>query len=68
MSFVVAPPPPQQRMHFMDAMEEESIDYSREPDGYYIYLRDGQWETWERIRQRFQLDVVDDDPAMIVDV
>ena len=55
-------------MYFMDAMEEEGIDYSREPDGYYVYLRDGQSEAWERIRQRFQLDVVDEDPAMTVDI
>ena len=68
MSFVVAPPPHQQRMQFMDAMEEEGIDYSREPDGYYVYLRDGQTEAWDRIRQRFQLDVVDEDPAMAVDI
>ena len=68
MSFVVAPPPHQQRMDFMDAMEEEGIDYSREPDGFYIYLRDGQWETWERIRVAFGIDVVDEDPAMIVDI
>jgi hypothetical protein len=68
MSFVVAPPPPQQRMHFMDALEEERIDYTREPDGYYIYLRESQWEAWESIRLRFQAEVVDEDPAMMVDV
>ena len=67
MSFVVSPPPPQQRMHFMDALEEEGIDYSREPDGYYIYLRDGQQEAWERIRVRFEAEVLDEDPAMVVD-
>jgi hypothetical protein len=55
-------------MHFMDAMEEERIDYSREPDGYYIYLREGQWEAWESIRLRFQAEVVDEDPAMTVDI
>ena len=68
MSFVVAPPPPQQRMHFMDALEEERIDYTREPDGYYIYLRESQREAWESIRLRFQAEVVDEDPAMMVDV
>ena len=68
MSFVVAPPPSQSRMRFMDTLEEEGIDYSRESDGYYIYLREGQWETWERIRVRFQVEVVDEDPAMTVDI
>ena len=68
MSFVVAPPPPRERMLFMDAMEEAGIDYSREPDGYYVYLRDGQSEAWERIRLEFQAEVVDEDPAMVVDV
>ena len=55
-------------MRFMDTLEEEGIDYSRESDGYYIYLREGQWETWERIRVRFQVEVVDEDPAMTVDI
>ena len=55
-------------MRFMDAMEEAGIDYSREPDGYYIYLRDGQWEAWERIRLQFEAEVVDEDPAMVVDI
>ena len=54
-------------MGFMDALEEEGIDYSREPDGYYIYLRDGQREAWERIRVEFQAEVVDEDPAMVAD-
>lgn len=66
-TFLVAPPPHQQRMGFMDALEETGISYSREPDGYYIYLRPGQRETMELLCHRFQAQIVEEDPAIILD-
>ena len=65
-TYLVQPPPPQQRMAFMDALEAASLDYDRQPDGYYVYLRSSQQEAWERIRQRFHL-AVEEDPPDILD-
>ena len=66
-TFLVAPPPPQHRMHFMDALEAAGIDYSREPDGYYIYLRQGQQEVLERVCHEFQAEMVEENPASMLD-
>ena len=67
-TFLVAPPLPTQRMSFMDALEEAGIDYTREPDGYYIYLRSGQRETLDLICNRFEAPIVEEDPATIMDI
>ena len=59
------PLPPQQRMGFMDALEEAGIAYSREPDGYVVYLKDGQQEAWRDIQQRFRARIAEEDPPLI---
>ena len=66
-TYLVVPPPPQQRMQFMDALEAAGIDYSREREGYFIYLREGQQEVWERVRHRFQAEVAEEDPPTLSD-
>jgi hypothetical protein len=64
-TYLVDPPQYQQRMAFMDALEEAGISYQREPDGYIIYLRDHQREAWERIRREFRAHVLEEDPPLI---
>ena len=65
-TFLVEPPPHQERMDFMDALEDAGIDYSREPDGYYVYLREGQQYSLEEICRQFHAQIVEEDPATIV--
>jgi len=67
-TFIVEPPPHQERMHFMDALEKAGLDYAREPDGYYIYLREGQQAALEEICSRFHAAIAGEDPAMLVDI
>lgn len=67
-TFLVAPPPPQLRMQFMDALEDAGIDYSRDPEGYYVYLRESQQEVWQGVRRRFQVEIVEEDPATLRDL
>ena len=64
-TYLSCPLPPQQRMGFMDALEEAGIAYSREPDGYVVYLKDGQQEAWRDIQQRFRARVAEEDPPLI---
>jgi len=52
-------------MALMDALEDAGIDYTREPEGYVIYLRDSQTEVWESLYVRFNLSVVEEDPPFI---
>ena len=66
-TFLVDPPPYQERMAFMDALEDAGIDYAREPDGYYVYLREGQQSVLGEICDQFHAQVVEEDPATIVD-
>lgn len=63
-TYLVTPPPPQQRMSFMDALESAGIDYERQPDGYFVYLREGQGEVWEQLCQRFHLIVEEAPPSL----
>jgi hypothetical protein len=51
-------------MAFMDALEAASIDYDRQPEGYFIYLREQQQEAWQRIRQQFRLQVEAEPPSL----
>ena len=53
-------------MHFMDALEDAGIDYSRDPDGYYVYLRDGQQSILGEICHQFHAQVVEEDPTTIM--
>ena len=67
-TFLVEPPPHQERMHFMDALEDAGIDYAREPDGYFIYLKAGQQAVLEEICRQFHAEMVEEDPATMVDL
>ena len=66
-SYLVVPPPFQQRMAFMDALEEAGIDYSREREGYFIFLRQGQEETWEGICRQFETEFSEEEPTSEMD-
>lgn len=61
-TIVVTPPEPGVRMAFMDAMETEGIDYDRHTDGYWIYLRESQTDTWHLLVSKFKLKIEDTDP------
>ena len=50
----------------MDALEDAGIDYSRDPDGYYVYLRDGQQSILGEICHQFHAQVVEEDPTTIM--
>ena len=52
----------------MDALEDAGIDYAREPEGYFIYLREGQQAVLEEICRKFHAEIVEEDPATIVDL
>ncbi len=65
-TYLAAPPPSQQRMAFMDAMDAAGVDYDRQPDGYFIYLKPGQEEAWAHIRAHFRL-VIEEEPASDVE-
>ncbi len=67
-TFLVAPPPHQERMHLMDPLEDAGIDYAREPEGYFIYLREGQKAVLEEICRKFHAEIVEEDPAIIMDL
>ncbi|GEM_PF-1002067 len=64
-TYLAQPPPPPQRMALMDALEAAGIDYDRQPAGYFIYLREGQLEAWERVRKEFSLQIEEDDPSIL---
>jgi len=51
----------------MDSLEEAGIDYSRESDGYYIYLRIGQEDLLEGICFRFEALIVAENPINAID-
>ena len=64
-TYLVKPPPYELRMAFMDALEESGIDYSREAEGYLLYLKDGQLSMWERISESCRAEVLEEDPPML---
>ena len=64
-TYLVKPPPFDQRMAFMDALEDAAIDYSRETEGYLVYLRESQREQWQRIAARHCAAVLEKDPPML---
>ena len=66
-TFLVNPPPYHNRMQFMDLLEETGIDYSREKDGYYVYLRSGQEDLLRSICSRVAAQVVAENPINAID-
>jgi hypothetical protein len=63
-TIVVTPPAPNLRMAFMDAMEDNGVDYDRQTDGYWIYLRESQTDLWEQLVSKFSLKIEDTDPPV----
>jgi len=51
-------------MAFMDAMEDNGVDYDRQTDGYWIYLRESQTDLWEQLVSKFSLKIEDTDPPV----
>lgn len=51
----------------MDLLEETGIDYSREKDGYYVYLRSGQEDLLRSICSRVEAQVVAENPINAID-
>ena len=54
-------------MQFMDSLEESGIDYSREPDGYYVYLRIGQEDLLQKICSSLEAVIVTENPINAID-
>ncbi len=52
-------------MAFMDALEASGIDYSRESEGYLVYLKDEQRAAWQRISESCRAEVLEEDPPML---
>jgi hypothetical protein len=63
-TIVVTPPAPNLRMAFMDAMEDNGVEYERQTDGYWIYLRESQTDLWEQLVSKFSLKIEDTDPPV----
>ena len=63
-TYLVAPPPFQRRMAFMDALEAAGIDYHRDREEYIVYLKDRQLQAFDLIHREFELAVFEDDPMM----
>ena len=64
-TYLVKPPPFELRMAFMDALEASGIDYSRESEGYLVYLKDDQRAAWQRISESCRAVVLEEDPPML---
>ena len=67
-TFLVDPPPFDERVFFMDALDQAGIEYAREPDGYFMFLKEGQEYTLRAICCRFHAEIVQEDPPMLVDL
>lgn len=67
-TFLVDPPPFEERVSFMDALERAGIDYAREPEGYFVFLRQGQGPTLHDICCKFHAKIVQDNSSMLIDL
>lgn len=63
-TLLVQPPELHLRMAFMDALEDAGVEYERIPDGYVVFLRDGQTDKWEEIRARFSIPNPETNPPL----
>lgn len=61
---LIHPPELHLRMAFMDALEDARLEYERIPDGYVVFLKDGQATAWENIRARFLISDPEEDPPL----
>lgn len=62
---LVKPPELHLRMAFMDALEDAELEYERIPDGYVVFLKDGQVAQWDEIRERFLISNPEENPPLI---
>ena len=51
-------------MAFMDALEDAGLEYERIPDGYVVFLRDGQTVKWDNILARFSIPNPEENPPL----
>ena len=51
-------------MAFMDALEDAGLEYERIPDGYVVFLKDGQTIEWNEIRERFLIPNPEENPPL----
>ncbi len=63
-TLLIQPPELRLRMAFMDALEDAELEYERIPDGYVVFLRDGQTAEWEEIRARFSIPNPEENPPL----
>ena len=63
-TLLVQPPELQLRMAFMDALEDAGLEYERIPDGYVVFLSDGQTNKWDEIRERFSIPNPEENPPL----
>ena len=65
-TLLVQPPELHLRMAFMDALEDAGLEYERIPDGYVVFLRDGQTIEWNDIRERFLIPNPEENPPLFL--
>ena len=65
-TYLVWPPPPEERMALMDAFQEAGIHVDRNPEGFIVSIGAGQEATWEKIRRRFHLEIGQEEPPAIL--
>jgi hypothetical protein len=65
-TYLVNPPDPSIRMAFMDAVQNAEIFINRTSEGFEITTKDSQEETWNLIKQRFELHVGRDEPPIMI--
>ena len=63
-TLLVQPPQLHLRMAFMDALEDVGLEYERIPDGYVVFLKDGQTIEWNEIRERFLIPNPEENPPL----
>ncbi|MCY4652671.1 MAG: hypothetical protein OXC95_05845 [Dehalococcoidia bacterium] len=63
-TLLVQPPELHLRMAFMDALEDARLQYERIPDGYVVFLKEGQATEWDEIRSRFLTPNPEENPPL----
>ena len=63
-TLLIQPPELHLRMAFMDALDDAGLEYERIPDGYVVFLKDGQGAQWDEIRERFLILNPEENPPL----
>ena len=63
-TLLVQPPQLHLRTAFMDTLEDAGLEYERIPDGYVVFLKDGQTVEWNEIRERFLIPDPEENPPL----